>query len=1272
MKADKRKPRATKRPKSAPGKYGKGRRKAQEFAIPQTDRKLKKSTSRYKGYTAFSSAEKVQNEFRQQLSRGAFLSYNATIRSVQNYSKEVGVQIDRQLRSMPPKDTIDSKSQREYAALKKQLLASYPQQPKRAKAKETKQTHGNLFRMSAFEAHNSRVKDRLKLYYENGVAESIRHADKEKMKAEKTEHKVQSIKSQAIQNAIKQAKQHKKDVQQAKKDVDFQVRKEMTAAIEYEREWMKDELETKAREHEHELKELRQLIKELNEDLLSEKAQVVQTRTDFEQQICKINAVHVVEMSEAQQLNKKERVRTRDAMMALSTLVAQSTSETACSNMVAKEHKTSMEEMRQKLQKTIENSNYSTRDLMAKLESQEQRAQQDHVDAEENYHKLKDQKDEEIEQLERRHKSDIKNVISSSAQREANAVNRAVHNAQKDLSKILIANAEKIKSRLVLRHKTIVGQLEGKISGLEHMLLEEKDHRQREESELVVSSMVQMLLSNTYVQTEKNVIAQRHNDHILVKEKEIATLQERITAFEKNLQREQASKVKLEEDFKELIVATERNHAQEVREHKEEYRFDKMATLERAKDQRENIIARMTRQRKELEEKHSQQKQEILAAFRSALEATAGGPMESSTLGGPGTGSVDDQIVILTQQLTNRHAREKASIAIQKLVRGFAARKACRSLRRQVEDDILRDLVHEYSATKIQSTWRKYKTFQLYKNLKWVSAKHKRNQACRQIGRSWRCYQTRVAEARRLAEATLKPPKPIVSPKVNSLRFQAQKLQNAVLNNDFDYIARCISLDPTVIHRRDDMSGMSALHIANTRKMASLLKDAGADLNCRDVEGRTPLIFSISENKKLSYIRWLISNGANVTLLSANTEFCGPQAGALHVAASLGKIEETQMIISAGADTNSRDGSGWTPLFYAVARSLPSNVDVVKTLIDGHARVNITDSEGVTPLLLSVMQKTEDCAHQLLHARADPNAFSSQHGSPIFQCVMRGLTNTLRQILAYGGFPDGRYTDEDGSTALHIAARMNRLECLEMILEANPGAGTKVDGKGNSPLHDAIYHKRTRVVMSLLRFQNNLLHRNKEGVTPLDLAERMGHRTISQLLRSSPLAYELEEKHSLSSLSGSGADYEDESDSDKSDDSIANISGSEGKHENENTRLVEVMAAEDPEVPYYDDPSIEFWGRHFDESSNRAYWYNSETGESTWNMPLALQELNERNLSMDKARSALSTPSSSRPREAVEEVKSIEDVDQLFDTDSVKEEEEHHRHFQEDWNTYRI
>ena len=145
--------------------------------------------------------------------------------------------------------------------------------------------------------------------------------------------------------------------------------------------------------------------------------------------------------------------------MALSTLVAQSTSETACSNMVAKEHKTSMEEMRQKLQKTIENSNYSTRDLMAKLESQEQRAQQDHVDAEENYHKLKDQKDEEIEQLERRHKSDIKNVISSSAQREANAVNRAVHNAQKDLSKILIANAEKIKSRLVLRHKTIVGQL---------------------------------------------------------------------------------------------------------------------------------------------------------------------------------------------------------------------------------------------------------------------------------------------------------------------------------------------------------------------------------------------------------------------------------------------------------------------------------------------------------------------------------------------------------------------------------------------------------------------------------------------------------------------------------------------------------------------------------------------------------------------------------------------------------------------------------------------
>ena len=100
--------------KSAPGKHWSSPSKPKEFAIPQTDRKLKRSTSRYEGYTNFTPAKKVQSEFNQLVSRGALLSYNAAIRSVQNYSKEVGIRIEKQLRSLPPKNMIDSKSRNEY------------------------------------------------------------------------------------------------------------------------------------------------------------------------------------------------------------------------------------------------------------------------------------------------------------------------------------------------------------------------------------------------------------------------------------------------------------------------------------------------------------------------------------------------------------------------------------------------------------------------------------------------------------------------------------------------------------------------------------------------------------------------------------------------------------------------------------------------------------------------------------------------------------------------------------------------------------------------------------------------------------------------------------------------------------------------------------------------------------------------------------------------------------------------------------------------------
>ena len=88
--------------------------------------------------------------------------------------------------------------------------------------------------------------------------------------------------------------------------------------------------------------------------------------------------------------------------------------------------------------------------------------------------------------------------------------------------------------------------------------------------------------------------------------------------------------------------------------------------------------------------------------------------------------------------------------------------------------------------------------------------------------------------------------------------------------------------------------------------MGEILLDNGGDINVRDIDGQTPLTMSITKNRHISYIRWLISNGARVNDLTASTQFCGPNAGPLHIAASLCKAEETKLLLSIGANPNLR------------------------------------------------------------------------------------------------------------------------------------------------------------------------------------------------------------------------------------------------------------------------------------------------------------------------------------------------------------------------------
>jgi len=67
----------------------------------------------------------------------------------------------------------------------------------------------------------------------------------------------------------------------------------------------------------------------------------------------------------------------------------------------------------------------------------------------------------------------------------------------------------------------------------------------------------------------------------------------------------------------------------------------------------------------------------------------------------------------------------------------------------------------------------------------------------------------------------------------------------------------------------------------------------------------------------------------------------------LHKAALTGRKDIVELLISNGADINSRDNQGQTPLVWAISEG---TLDVIKLLVDRGANVNIKTNSGVSPL----------------------------------------------------------------------------------------------------------------------------------------------------------------------------------------------------------------------------------------------------------------------------------------------------------------------------------
>jgi len=170
------------------------------------------------------------------------------------------------------------------------------------------------------------------------------------------------------------------------------------------------------------------------------------------------------------------------------------------------------------------------------------------------------------------------------------------------------------------------------------------------------------------------------------------------------------------------------------------------------------------------------------------------------------------------------------------------------------------------------------------------------------------------------------------------------------------------------------------------------------------------------------------------------------------------------------------DSGGFTPLHYAARENCTACVDV---LLKNHADIDVPDPDGVSPLLLAIMNANWDLAEQLIMGGADVNHWDMFGEAPLFVAVnqrskldgghgsidpmnkVNGLS-VVKLLLDRGANPNMQLffkpanlsgpTNTRGSTPLIRAANNGDLDVVELLLEHGADATVYMADR-QTPIH---------------------------------------------------------------------------------------------------------------------------------------------------------------------------------------------------------------------------
>ncbi|XP_063892515.1 SH3 and multiple ankyrin repeat domains protein 2 isoform X4 [Helicoverpa armigera] len=135
-------------------------------------------------------------------------------------------------------------------------------------------------------------------------------------------------------------------------------------------------------------------------------------------------------------------------------------------------------------------------------------------------------------------------------------------------------------------------------------------------------------------------------------------------------------------------------------------------------------------------------------------------------------------------------------------------------------------------------------------------------------------------------------------------------------------------------------------------------------------------------------------------------------------------------LVNGGALLDYRTKDGSTAMHRAIEKN---SLEAVKTLLELGASPNYKDGKGLTPLYLSVTNKTDPLlCETLLHDHATIGATDLQGWQEVHQACRNGLVQHLDHLLFYGADMNSR--NASGNTPLHVCAVNAQDSCARQLL----------------------------------------------------------------------------------------------------------------------------------------------------------------------------------------------------------------------------------------------